>query len=162
MELNPVDILIHIINIVVLYLLLRMLVYKPVKKFMDARTQRIERQLQDAADAKAQADTLRQSYDARMAQADQEAQARLREGSQRAGEAAQAILDDANAKAADIIQSAKQRAQQEKQAAIAELQPQIASMAVSIAGQILQREVKEEDNRQLIDTFFEKAGQEAS
>ena len=35
MELYPLDILIHIVNIVVTYVLLRVLLYKPVRKFME-------------------------------------------------------------------------------------------------------------------------------
>ena len=37
MDINPVDILIHIINILVLFVLLRLLIYKPVKKECDGQ-----------------------------------------------------------------------------------------------------------------------------
>ena len=37
MELYPIDIAIHLLNIIVLYVLLRLLVWKPVRKFMAGR-----------------------------------------------------------------------------------------------------------------------------
>ena len=41
MELYPIDIAIHLVNIGVLYVLLRVLVWKPVVAFMAAREARI-------------------------------------------------------------------------------------------------------------------------
>lgn len=38
MELYPLDIVIHIINIAVLYFLLRMLLYRPISNYLQARS----------------------------------------------------------------------------------------------------------------------------
>ena len=48
MELYPLDILIHIVNIVVTYVLLRVLLYKPVRRFMDERAEKIAGQMEHA------------------------------------------------------------------------------------------------------------------
>ena len=42
MELYPIDIAIHLVNIIVLYILLRLLLWKPVRKFMAAREARVQ------------------------------------------------------------------------------------------------------------------------
>lgn len=42
LDLNPTDILIHILNIIVLYIVIRLLVYKPVRKFMRARADSLQ------------------------------------------------------------------------------------------------------------------------
>ena len=64
MDINPVDILIHIINILVLFVLLRLLIYKPVKKFMDERSQRIQKEMDHASEISAQAEELHAQYQA--------------------------------------------------------------------------------------------------
>ena len=46
------DLIINIINIIVLFVIVRGLAYKPVKKFLDARKERIAKELSDAAAAK--------------------------------------------------------------------------------------------------------------
>ncbi len=158
MELNFVDVLIHIVNILVLYVLLRALVYKPVRKFMQARTERIEKQLTDAKAAEQKAAEEKASYDQLLAQADDQVQQRIREGNQRAGESASEILESASKQAEELLREAKEKAKTERKEAVAALEPEIAGMAVSLAEQILQREISEEDNRQVIDTFFEKVG----
>lgn len=158
MEINPLDIAIHIINIVVLYLLLRILLYKPVSKFMSARTARIEKQLADAAQTLADAGHTKESYDALLCNADAEAQKKLLESNRQANEQAAGILESANTRAGQILQEAREKAKEERHAAVSALEGQITDMAITLAGQILQREVNEEDNHKVIETFFEQAG----
>ena len=46
MELYPIDIAIHLVNILVLYILLRVLIWKPVHKFMLGREERVAAQME--------------------------------------------------------------------------------------------------------------------
>ena len=48
MEINILDIIIHLINIFVLFIILRFLVYKPVSKFMRDRTKRVSDEMENA------------------------------------------------------------------------------------------------------------------
>ena len=54
MDIHPVDIVIHIVNIVVLFVVLRILLYKPVKKFMQAREDRLKADKQEVIDSRAE------------------------------------------------------------------------------------------------------------
>jgi F-type H+-transporting ATPase subunit b len=80
MALSPLNILIYIINIVVLYLLLRVLLYKPIRKFLDKREQKIQAQLTDAEEAKKKAHALLEQYQRQLAQAEEEAKKITQEG----------------------------------------------------------------------------------
>ena len=42
------DIVIHILNIIALFVMLRLILYKPVKSFMDQRSEKIAAQLKKA------------------------------------------------------------------------------------------------------------------
>ena len=46
MELYPIDIAIHLVNILVLYVLLRVLIWKPVRQFMAGREERVAAQME--------------------------------------------------------------------------------------------------------------------
>lgn len=156
MSIQPLDIVIHLVNIFVLFLLLRLLVYGPVQKFMQQREDRIKSQLKSAGDAKAEADELKASFDAKLRDADQEVQQKLLDGTQRASDAAAVIAEQAQQQAQGIIDAAKQRADSERGQMLQSLQPQVTEMAISLAGEILKREVSPADNRSVIDTFFDK------
>ncbi|MDR0840360.1 MAG: F0F1 ATP synthase subunit B [Christensenellaceae bacterium] len=156
MDLHPVDIVLHIINIGVLYFVLTRLLYNPVRKFMDARAARVAGDLEHAALASAQADQLKASYDAQLATAQAEVDRLLLEGSHKAHESVVAITDQAHKDARAILDAARAEAAQEQTEAVGKLKTQIAGMAVDIATQMLGREVRQEDNDHIIDAFFEQ------
>ena len=84
MELYPIDIAIHLVNILVLYILLRVLIWKPVRKFMLDRENRIQSQLDDAAQLKKDAEQTKQDYDHRMAEVQAACEELLAEGRKQA------------------------------------------------------------------------------
>lgn len=154
MDLNPLDILIHIINIVVLYVLLRVILYKPVKKFMTERSERIEKQLEEGKAAEARALELRESYTGKLAEAEEKVKEIVGAGEKRAEENAEEILRTAQEEAKRIVAEAEADAEQKRLKALESLHDDVADAAVAIAGKILEREVTIEDNRALVDGFF--------
>ena len=155
MELYPQDIIIHIINIVVLYVVLRALVYNPVRKFMNDRTQRIQKQLDDAKAADAEAQAKRHEYDDILSKAESEARQKLSESDSQAAVRAQAIVDKANQQAREIISGAKETAEEERRRMMENMREDVADAAVEIAGHLLSKEVDLEDNKKLAKQFFE-------
>ena len=55
------DLIINIIDIIILFVIVRALAYKPVKKFLDARKERIAKELSDAAALKSEAEERRRN-----------------------------------------------------------------------------------------------------
>ena len=102
MELYPLDIVIHIINIAVLYFLLRMLLYRPISNYLQARSARIEGELAKAQQTLEQAEQTKQQLDQRLAAAEEEARAIVRRQEEKAAEESARLLDDAR-KGADEI-----------------------------------------------------------
>lgn len=158
MDIKVSDIFIYIINIVVLYLLLRIILYKPVSRFLSDRSKRIADQLEHAGAVEKEAMERKAAYEQRLLGAQSEAKAIGEESAKRAAEAAEALLADTRKQAEQILEAARDRIARERQEALESLQPQIADMALALAAEILRREVSAEDNRQLIDSFFNKAG----
>ena len=156
MSIHPIDIAINVVNIVVLYVLLRIILYNPVQKFLQQRQDGIAKKLKDADDLKAEADQLRAQFDKRMSEADQVVQQKMIDGSKKAGEQAETILKSAKDQAQELLDKAQAQVAQQRADAIAQLQSQISDMAVSLAGEILKREVKASDNQKVIESFFEK------
>ena len=154
MDLQPADILIYIINIGILYVLLRLLLYKPIRKFLDARTERIKGDLQAAEVARAEAEAVKASLQESLDGAQTEAERILQKSSAEAQSSAESRLSQAQTEAANIIAKAQDEAQRIRENAIADLQPQIALLATQIAEQILGREVSREDNQHLVDEHF--------
>ena len=145
------DLIINIINIIVLFVIVKSLAYKPVKNFLDARKARIDESLKNAESKNAEADALKQSKqesDKIMGEAELSAQKRAAE-----------ITADADKKAADITEKARKDAEREYNERMSGLKADVTDIAFDISKKILSREVTDADNMAIADEFFSKYGE---
>ena len=154
MGLNPVDILIHIINIIILYLLLRLILFKPVTRFLSARSERISNQLSEAETKLNEAEALKQEYGQRLDKAEEEGHDLVRASKVKASQEAQQILADAKAQAEKIFDEAQDKIAIEKERSVDQMRQEVAKLAVEISARILKREVNTDDNQALAEDFF--------
>jgi F-type H+-transporting ATPase subunit b len=139
--------LITIVNLLVLYFVLRKLLFKPVTKFMDARAKKIKDSLAEAAILRREAEDKAARYDALMSKADAEAERIVREGEERSREEARALLEKAQAEAVEARRRGEEAAEREREKARQELVGDIAALAAQVAGVLVGREAKAEDER---------------
>ena len=137
MEFYPIDFVLHIINIVVLFVLVRTLAYKPVRKFMLAREERIKAQLDDAAAAKAEAEAVKADCEARLADVEKERQALLDESRETAAKESRSILDAARTEADGILDAARANADALAERTMNDARAELAGAAVALAGKVL-------------------------
>jgi F-type H+-transporting ATPase subunit b len=149
---------VYILNVIILYVALRLLLYKPVLKFMKKRENMFAGKVDELDEREKQLLRQKQQYDDMMAEADGRAAAIITKSNDMAREHAKEILDDAKVYSRDLVMKAKREIEAEKVQTRAELKTEITDMAVSIAEKVLEREVSVEDNRKIIDEFFERVG----
>jgi hypothetical protein len=95
MEIYPLDIAIHLVNIVIFYLIVKLLVYKPVRKFMDERTARIQGEKDEAKRLMDDAQKTQAEYDGKIAEAETACQQIIATGRKINLEAGQKVMSDA-------------------------------------------------------------------
>lgn len=156
MEFYLIDFIEHILNVLVLFLLLRVFLYRPVSAFMAEREAKHagERAAIDAD--RAEAEALRAKYETALADANRAAGDLAAQRVKDADREAQGIREKAEADAQSTLAVARAQAQTERDETLGELREQTAALAVDLAGRILAREITAEDNRKLIDGFFER------
>lgn len=152
------DLIINIIDIVILFVIVRALAYKPVKKFLDARKARIAKELEDAASAKSEAEAEAAKYKELNEQSRAKSSEIISEAEQSAKKSAEEIVAAARLNAQEIAEKARESAEAERSAGIAAMKEDITGLAFDISRQVLEREVTDEDNMRIADAFFEKFG----
>ena len=150
------DLIINIINIIVLFVIVRGLAYKPVKKFLDARKERVSKELNDAAQAKQTAEEEALKYKELTEKSKAEGTEIINEAERTAKENAAEIIETAKKKAAEITEKARETASREHDVQLAAMKGDIADLAFDISRQVLSREVTDEDNMRIADAFFAK------
>ncbi len=158
MEFHLIDFIEYALNAVVLFVLLRAFLYKPVSAFMAARSEKfaLERAGLDAG--RAEAEALKAQYEGSLREAERAAEACAQERLTEAAHEAEDIRAQALAEAKRALENAKVQAGEERDEMLSDLRRDTASLAVELAGRILAREVSAADNQRLIDGFFEQVG----
>lgn len=148
------DLIINIINIIILFVIVRTLAYKPAKKFLDARKERVAKQLEDAAAQMDKAKAEEQKYGELIKQSQEESTKIIHDAEHTAKESADRVVADAKKAAAEIEAKARENAKREHDAQIASIKGDVTDLAFDISRQILSREVTDEDNMRIADSFF--------
>ena len=138
MEIYPLDIVLHIVNIAVLYILLRMLLFKPVRRFMQQREQRIQAQMEEALEAQRRAEAIQAEYNGKLAEAEEACRQMLDEGRRQHALESQQMITEAEAKAREILVQAREEAESQKAKVLDSAKGELTDLAVSLAGRILQ------------------------
>jgi len=149
---------ITLVNIAILVLVLRKLLFKPVRKFMDERTRKVKEELDGAATARSVAEELRTRYEGLLAEAEKEAEGLLQEAEGRGREEYKRIVGIAEADAIEIRHRAEEMAQFELRRARDELAGEVAGLAVAAAARITGHSMGGSDDLSEAEAFIRGLG----
>ncbi len=156
MEIDLYVILLYVVNVIILYFILRWLLYKPVTKFLEGRERSYADKVAELNQKEADAEVLKHKYEHLINDAQSQAADIINKGNEMARERSKDIVDDAKEQARMIVMRSRSEIESEKKLAKQEMKDEIVEMAIQIAGRVLEREVSEADNKKIIDDFFEK------
>ena len=133
------QILLHWMNLAILTGGLYVLLYKPVKQFMDKREAHYQELERQAADKLAQAEQLKAERQAQLDQAGEEIRQARAKAQQSAQQAAQEQLDQAQAQAQHIVAKAQAEAEQSRECIRRESQRELRELAAQAAKRLAAR-----------------------
>lgn len=145
-------------NLLVLYIFLRKLLFKPVKNMIDSRQKEIDDMYSDAAKSKEDAAVIKAEYEEKMKSASEESEEILKKAQRRAQLREEEILHEANEKAARVLKRAEEQIDLEKKRAVNEVKDEVSDMALGIASAVIERDVNGKEHADLIDEFIRTLG----
>lgn len=149
----------QIVNFVLLLLILRAFLYKPVLNMLENRKQRIAEGLQAAEVARRQAEVERASLEQQLDLERRQAMERIAAASKRGETLAVEIEANARQEAHQIIAEAREEATRERNRIIAEAQDEIADLALLAAEKVIGRELaNREAQRAFVKEFLASNG----
>jgi len=150
--------LLTILNFVLLVTVLSALLWKPMTKFLDDRARTIEESLLIAKENKRRAEELKDEHDQIIKEARTKATEIVDTAMSNASNESRELINQAKQQAHSIVESAKEEIHLEADNIKKELRQDVASMTVALAGKILEREIKEQDHRDLITKNLDAMG----
>ena len=150
----PVDLILNILNVILFVIIVRTLVYKPVKKFINERRAKIDADLDDAKAAKAEAEAMKAEYDGKMKAADEEAGSVVSAARAEAKKQAKDILDESQSEKSRIVEKAREDAEKEKKKILDSVSDEVVDASALMAEKLLERSVSDEDTKRIAKEFF--------
>ena len=155
---NPFTMVFAWINLLILYLFLKKLLFVPVKNMIDSRQKEIDDMYSDAESSKENADAMKLEYEEKLNKATEESEEILKKAVRRAQLREEEILREANKKAERIIERAEEQIELEKKQAVNHVKNQVSDMAIDIAALVIERDVDKAEHEAMIDDFINSIG----
>ncbi len=149
-----------VVNVLVLFLLLRKFLYKPVMNIIEQRQKMVDDKMAAAESSKKEAAEALTDAQAKLRNVDAEAAARRTAYEQQAEKEKQQLLADAQKQADAILAEGKAAAEAERQHKLRQADAQTAELARTMCEKLLERSLNDQDSQHLLDDLLQKAGAE--
>lgn len=155
---NPVTLIAQICNLFLQLLVFKIFFLDKIKAIIDQRREAADKQITEAENAKAEAMTIKKTYEQNMLQAKAKADDLLLTAQRTANSRSEEILAQAQQQAAQLKSKAADDIALEKKKAINEAKNEISDLAMAIAGKVVGRELNADDQADMIDRFIDELG----
>ena len=148
------------INLIILVLIMKKLLFKPVTKMLAQREEEVKSMYKQAETAQQNAENLEKDYTQKLSAAKEEASRIMKDAVREATLKGEEIVSEAQSKATATLSKAQKEIEREKKAAVNEIKSDIASIAVSVAEKVIEKDINESDYERLVEEFINGSGEE--
>jgi F-type H+-transporting ATPase subunit b len=152
------NLLFNMINVFVLYLLMKKFLFGPVSAMMEKRANAVKESFAEAENAKTKAHELKQNYEQELAKAEIKAEAIVKEAKQKALEEYEKQIEAAKEEASKIMEESKKRIELERTHSMQDIESEVAKIALLAASKVIQKNISDSTNEQIINDFLAEAG----
>ena len=153
-----INLVFTIINLLVLYLLMKKFLFGPIIKVMDVRKAMIDQQFAGAKAQEDQAKALKEQYECALKSAREESFQIMEQARKEAKAQADKTVEDTQAKVSAMLAKAQEVINTERVYAMRQMKDDVASLAMEAAGKIIGKNSGADQDLSLYDQFIEKAG----
>jgi F-type H+-transporting ATPase subunit b len=152
------SLIVQAINFLILLVILQRLLYKPFLAKMEERTQAIQRSLDQAQAARAEAARQQEENETRLRAAHAEAAAIRAQALKEAAEEQRRLVDAARVESQRLVETAKAQMDADVRRARDELRREVAELATAVAEKLVRRSLRDEDHRRIVADAIAKVG----
>ena len=155
---DPGTIVFTLINTLIIFILFKVFLFKPVGKILDKRNEMAAAEIAEAKRAKESAAKTEQEYIEKLAKAKEEAADIMKQATLRAQKREEEIENEANQKAAEIKARAEENIERDKQRAVNDIKDEISDIVIMAASKVVEKEISAKDNEAIIADFLQNVG----
>lgn len=149
--LGVLEICFHTMNLLILIIVLRLLLFKPVMKMIENHKAKLNDIFEQNQKLNAEATEMKHKYDQLLVEMKEEVIKVSAEANEKAQAKSSEMIDGAKKQASAIVETAKKEVMAEKARLKNDFTSTVSSLAIEIAGKVLEREVNVSDNKKIIE-----------
>lgn len=153
------ELVIQIINTIVLFWILKAVLFKRVLSIVDAREQGIKNDIATGEKAKNEGLSLKEQYESKLHVVKNEGQEIIKQATLRAEQKSDEIISSAKEEATNIKDRASREIAQEKEKVMNELKNDISSIAILAASKVIEEDIDQSKHEEMINKFIEEVGE---
>lgn len=147
-----------LINLLILFFVLKKVLFKPVMNYMDKRKNEVADSLKTSENAKNEALELKQQYEEQMKTARADGQKIIDDMTARANKIYSDTVAKAEEESRQILARAQEDAQREHEKVLKDSKAEISGLAIAAASKVIDANLDSESNRKLVDKFLDETG----
>lgn len=159
LTIDPVTMIATLINTLILFLVLKHFLFKPVNKILDERKQNVEETYRQADEKLTEAARLESEYTEKLANAKEESAEIVKNATKRAQTRSDEIIAEAKSEASSLIVKANADIEKEKKRAVNQIKDEISDIALAVAEKVVEKEIDPKDHERLIESFISELGE---
>ena len=153
------ELAIQIVNTIILFWILKRILFKPVLNIIDARENAIKADIATGEQAKNEGLALKAEYEQKLSVAKNEGQEIIKQATIRAEQKSDDIVNTAKKDALDIKEKANKDIEQERQKVINEIKNDISNIALLAASKVIEKDLDKSKHEELIENFIKEVGE---
>lgn len=150
------EIVAEVISFLILFFILRALVWNKILKLLDDRRKRIADEFNNIENTKLEFANLKADYENKLSKIEDTAKTAIKEALKEAGVMAESVRKQAYVDADKIIENAKNQIALELHQAKTELRDQIINLAITASEKIVKEKMNDEYDKKLVADFIER------
>ncbi len=159
LTIDPVTMIATLINTLILFLVLKHFLFKPVNKILGERKQNVEETYRQADEKLSEAARLESEYTEKLANAKEESAEIVKNATKRAQTRSDEIIAEAKKEASSLMVKANADIEKEKKRAVNQIKDEISDIALAVAEKVVEKEIDPKDHERLIESFISELGE---
>ena len=150
----------HLIALIILTVGLYLLLFKPVKKMIKERQEKIRKIEQENNDLNEEVKSMKSSTEVVLNEAKKQASVIHDNAVRVANQKADEIVSSARKEAKDLVERTEREMEEERTKLQSEIKKQISDVSIAVAEKVLARDLTPQDNKKLIEDCIEQWSEE--
>ncbi|MDE7279254.1 MAG: F0F1 ATP synthase subunit B [Oscillospiraceae bacterium] len=148
-----------ILNTLILFLVIKHFLFDKVNAILESRRTEVAKTYEDADSALSNAKRLEAEYTDKLSAAKEESAEIVKNATRKAQTRSDEIIAGAKDEARGIVDKANADIEKEKKRAVNQIKDEISDIAMSIASQVVSKEIDQNTHKQLIESFIDEIGE---